>query len=133
MARLFNVETFNQTINGDPVATAAPVFYTNRDHQALFGSADSLVICVIVNGQTANGTLTLTLQSSNTGNEDEWWDTTTSKTFSAGGVNASFIPKSIPWTFSFLSTDVGAFVRFKITYNLASMVTAKIVVCGRAN
>jgi hypothetical protein len=132
MPRLFNVEVFNQTISGDP--TNPPVYYSNRELQATLGSAEYLSVQVIVEGATVAGAVTTVYQCSNTANEDEWFLTSgVSKIHTITGLSGTNLPQSFFWNLNVLANDNGAFARFRITYSSASMVTVKIIVCGRTN
>lgn len=131
MARLFNIEVFNQTINGD--ATTPPTYYTSSDFSATLGSADSLLTQVIVEGLTdATGAVTVQYQISNTMNVEDFTASAQSITVAPGGTTGASVPKS-----GFLAitatADLGAYGRFKITYGKGSLATVRIVVCGRSN
>jgi hypothetical protein len=130
MARLFNIEVFNQTISGD---ANAPIYYSNREQQATLGSADILYAQIIVEGLTdITGTVTVLYQTSNTSNEDEWVDTSKTVGVTPGGLTSTSLPKNTILTID-NTTTLGAFGRFKITYNKNSMATVRLIVCGRAN
>ncbi|MBI5514758.1 MAG: hypothetical protein HY909_13365, partial [Deltaproteobacteria bacterium] len=75
----------------------------------------------------ATTTVTVTYQTSNTGEEQDWKDSTFSKTLVA--VNTSDTPKSSFETISSLA-DLGAFGRFKVVSDKA-IATVRLVVCGR--
>ena len=46
MARLFNIEVFNQSISGD--GGSPGVYYTSPEQMAALGSADALIVQIIV-------------------------------------------------------------------------------------
>lgn len=128
MGRMFNVEVFNQTISGSG-SGSAPTFYTGQEHTAMLGSADSLLAQVTMEGTTdVTGTLTVTYQFCNTGRQEDWQDAVNSATVSAGSATA--IPKTTMYLIS-SGSELGAFGRYKVSFNKGESVTVRIVVCGR--
>lgn len=131
MTRAFNLEVFNQTINGD--GTTPPTYYTAMDYAATLGSADSLNAHLIVEGLTDSaGIVTVTYQRSNTTNTEDFKSISTSATVTPGGTDGSKVPKGEFYAIT-AASDLGAYGRFRITYDKSSMVTVRIVVCGRTN
>lgn len=132
MARLFNVEVFNQTISGD---ASPPVYYSQREQQGTLGGADLIYVQVIIEGITdVTGAFSVTYQISNTANEDEWIDSGKTLSATPGGLTNTTLPKS----YFFLVDNsnggmLGAFGRFKVTWSKNSMATIRIIACGHSN
>lgn len=128
MPRLFNIEVFNQSISGD--ATTPPPYYSSEEHAALLGSADKLVVQVIVMAiKGVTSTVTVLYQNNNTHESELWSDSTASKSVVASSLTA--LPK-VGWLGVESTTDRGAFGRFKVTCD-KEMVTVRVIVTGYSN
>jgi hypothetical protein len=125
MARLFNVEVFNQVIGG---GSPAPVYYSGPQFNALLGSADELTIQYIVDatGGSLPAVVTFEPQCNNTEEEALWEATASTKTVTITA--QSDLPGSTIDRYS-LSSAFAAYGRFKVTADKHS-VSARIIVCG---
>ncbi|MFO0602947.1 MAG: hypothetical protein U0324_07220 [Polyangiales bacterium] len=130
MARLFNIEVFNQTISGD---ANAPIYYTSEDHAALLGSADRLVCqLVIMSQKNQSSTVTVQYQHNNTLESELWRDGSAGSVKSIPGpANYTDLP-AVLWYAIFADVDRGAFGRFKITSDQEG-VTFRLIVTGYSN
>jgi len=131
MARLFNIEVFNQSISGD--GGSPGVYYTSPEQMAVLGSADALIVQIIVESVGALSTqVTVAYESSNTGSQiaNEWGSVATATTSAAA--NWSDLPLVKPLTITTVG-QIGAFGRFKVTSNNNAPAQVRIVVCGRSN
>lgn len=124
MARLFNIEVFNQTISGD--ATTAPAYYTSEEHAALLGSADKLVAqVVLVSQKNTSTTINVIYQHNNTLESELWGDSNASKNV-IGPANHTDLP-AVQWFAVDSTVDRGAFGRFKVTADNPGAVVRVIV------
>ena len=131
LARVFNIEIFNQTISGD--ATAAPAYYTSDEHAALLGSADRLVCQLVLVAQKNQSTIvSIQYQHNNTMENELWRDASIGAAKSVTGpANYTDLP-AVAWVALNVDVDRGAFGRFKITAD-KEVATFRLIVTGYSN
>ena len=145
MARLFNVEVFNQTINN------GTNYYSPEEFAALLGSAEVLSTDVYVNAGTTAGSVEVSYQVSNTMESYGWSDAQassgkfTATAFVAPGAGVAKGHVNIIPDDSFLSFGGGkgtggfqnqAFGRIVVIFVPDSgdgVATVRVVVCGRSS
>ena len=133
MARLFNVEEFNKTING---AVASPPYTSSAEFYSLLGSADSLTVELVVDAVMTDGTtITATYYVAN-GMEEAMWGvakkggdpmTVSLEAFTDGPPKAKLL--FINQGDDFVN---GAYGRFVIE-STAPGAAVRLVVCGRSH
>lgn len=125
MARLFNVEVFNQMIG-------ASAEYSSQDFYALLGSADAIVAQIVVDGVVATSltTVVVTYQVNNTMQEQLWVDTPWNESVAASDPDdtpkqeALIVPQGT-------DEHLGAFGRFKVQADKGGA-SVRIIACGRS-
>ena len=133
MARLFNVEVFNKTING---AVASPPYTTSADFYSLLGSADSLTVQLVVDAVSVDGTeVTATYYVAN-GTEEEMWNVAQkgADPMKVAVTSDIDLPTKSKLLFINPSDDFvnGAFGRFLIL-STAPGAAVRLIVCGRSH
>jgi len=123
MARLFNVEVFNQTIG------KGGAYYTGEEFASTLGSADTIFFQVIIDATTVDSTtVTVTFQTNNTTQQQSWADAG-----SAGYTVATTAaaPKQFKLVVPGSDSAIGAYGRLKITSN-QDAASVRIIACGRS-
>ncbi len=125
MARLFNVEVFNQTIG------SGRDYYTGDEFYALLGSADSLLVQIFVESVTqASTAVSVRFQTSNVQQEWTWADGTETETVTVATIADA--PRIGLLQVPAPDDGLGAFGRLKISTTQTGA-SVRIVVCGRSS
>lgn len=130
MARLFNLEVFNQTIAG--AAEDWPVYRSGAESYATLGSADILVAQIIVESVTAlPATVTVSYELSNT-TEEETWIINTGIEKAVEVTTEDELPAKAYLRVMMSDFVLPAYGRFAVSASVASA-TVRVIVCGRTN
>lgn len=124
MARSFNVEIFNGTIN------SGVYYYSAPEYNELLGRADDLVLQLIVDAAPSSATIDAQYQSSNDGGQHTnlWKDVTSVKpSVSATTGNCP----GVDMKRSTSSDILGAFGRVAISASTGTGFTVRVIACGR--
>jgi hypothetical protein len=125
MARLFNVEVFNQTIGSGRDYFTADEFYS------MLGSADTMLVQILVDSAIDAATVvTIGYESSNVSQPWAWIPG--SETASITVTSLGSLPTKELLQLPHPDDGLGAFGRFKVTTTNTGA-SVRIVVCGRSN
>ena len=127
MARLFNVEVFNQIIG------KAQAYYTGQEFYALLASADRLSVQVIVDSVVETSTaVDVLFQTTNILEEWAWFsaEAETKLTVSVAPLDEAPMVGGGPMPPE--EQQMGAYARLKVTTTKTGA-AVRIVVCGRSN
>jgi hypothetical protein len=143
MARLFNVEVFNQVISG--AATGAPNYFSKPEFNALLGSADILVVMVMLDMVQSTGTVVdVAFEPANVNEEAAFGGGPSFKVPSSDTAGPTNVPFSVPFSISVFDTQsttsggvtstvsapkIGAFGRFKVSSS-PDTAAVRIIVAG---
>lgn len=120
MSRLFNVEVFNQTTGKDPV-------YSSSDFNELLGSADTMLVQIIVDAVTQANTVVSVYYQTNNTTQEQLWTSGAATTVTVTTIDDA--PEQGVMTLP-STNGAGAFGRFQVTAT-KSGATVRIVACGR--
>ena len=127
MARLFNVEVFNQVIG------KAQAYYTGQEFYALLASADRLSVQVIVDSVVETSTaVDVLFQTTNILEEWAWFSAEAETKLTVEVPTLDEAPKKNGGPMPPEEQQMGAYARLMVTTTKTGA-AVRIVVCGRSN
>lgn len=124
MARSFNIEIFNGTIN------SGVTYYSAPEYNEMLGRADDLVLQLIVDAAPSTATIDAQYQSSNDGGQHTnlWKDVSALKpSASATAANCPCVDMKR----SGASDILGAFGRVAVSASTGTGFSVRVIACGR--